>query len=270
MTPLERLLAATPLTNAHQPIPPGSEEDSGGGRAGQRRAGCAPAYELGLLVVVWIGLLSVLVLRGRKGAPGLLGLTPCGVGYWGITAAGFVWLFVTSVIGGRRLVRLGQQKRACDYLEGDVVWDGPRAARCLVQALLAGVMAGLVGVGGGMVLGPMMLELGVLPQVSSATTGTMVLLTSSSAAAVFLLANLIPLDYALGFGLVACAGGFVGKAGLGYLVKKYKLSALIILLLGGLIAVSMLATAAAGLLDLYSKYEAGRLHTALLLKMPCS
>ena len=62
-------------------------------------------------------------------------------------------------------------------------WDGEVAARCMALAFAAGIVAGLVGVGGGMVLGPMMLELGVLPQVSSATTGTMVLLTSSSAAA---------------------------------------------------------------------------------------
>lgn len=121
-----------------------------------------------------------------------------------------------------------------------------------------------------MVLGPMMLELGVLPQVSSATTGTMVLLTSSSAAAVFLLSNLIPLDYALALGLVACAGGLCGKLGLGYLVKKYKLSALIILLLGSLIAVSMLATAFAGLLDLHSQWATGRLRASLTLRAPCS
>ena len=282
--PLERLLGGGTIAHVHIPIPvisggggsgEGSGGSAGGGGRGGRRGGakpspCAPAYETGLLVIVWLGLLAVLVLRGRKGAPGLLGLRPCGGGYWLVTATGFAWLLVSSIIGGRRLVRLGQFKRASEYLEGDVHWDGPRAARCLVQALLAGVMAGLVGVGGGMVLGPMMLELGVLPQVSSATTGTMVLLTSSSAAAVFLLSNLIPLDYALALGLVACAGGLCGKLGLGYLVKKYKLSALIILLLGSLIAVSMLATAFAGLLDLHSQWASGRLRASLTLRAPCS
>jgi len=41
--------------------------------------------------------------------------------------------------------------------------------------LCAGIVAGLVGVGGGMLLGPLMLQMGVLPQVSAATTGTMIL-----------------------------------------------------------------------------------------------
>ena len=144
------------------------------------------------------------------------------------------------------------------------------ATSCLLQAIVAGIVAGVVGVGGGMVLGPMMLELGILPQVSSATTGTMVLLTSSSAAAVFMLASLVPLDYAVALGLVALAGGFAGKLFISALVRKYRAAALIILLLGGLIATSMLATTFAGLLDLRQKWEAGRLHSALELRMPCA
>ena len=84
-----------------------------------------------------------------------------------ITSLGFAWLLCVSLFAGRRLVARARGASAAGVrlLEGDVPWDGARAARCLVQALLAGVVAGLVGVGGGMVLGPMMLELGVLPQV---------------------------------------------------------------------------------------------------------
>lgn len=110
----------------------------------------------------------------------------------------------------------------------------------------------------------------MLPQVSSATTGTMVLLTSSSAAAVFLVGGLVPIDYALCLALVACAGGFVGKAGVGVLVRRYRASAMIILLLGALIAASMLATTAAGVLDLHSKWHAGKLRASLALRTPCS
>ncbi len=98
----------------------------------------------------------------------------------------------------------------------------------------------------------------------------MVLLTSSSAAAVFLLAGLIPLDYALAFGLIALIGGCTGKIFISALVRRYRASALIVLLLGGLIAASMLATTLAGLLDLHAKWEAGKLSSALELKVPCA
>ena len=47
----------------------------------------------------------------------------------------------------------------------DVKWDGRLAATALLTTLFAGVVAGLMGVGGGIVLGPLMLQLGMLPQV---------------------------------------------------------------------------------------------------------
>ena len=68
----------------------------------------------------------------------------------------------------------------------------------------------------------------------------------------------------------AMAGGFVGKAAIAALVRRYRAAALITLLLGGLIAVSVLATTAAGVLDLHAKTRAGRLATALTLRWPCA
>ena len=66
------------------------------------------------------------------------------------------------------------------------------------------------------------------------------------------------------------AGGVAGKVVISALVRRYRAAALIILLLGGLIAASMLATSAAGVLDLHAKWAAGSLHTALALRMPCA
>ena len=59
--------------------------------------------------------------------------------------------------------------------EGDIAWDRQRAAQCMRWTLCAGVVAGLVGVGGGMLLGPLMLQMGVLPQARAATMCTMIL-----------------------------------------------------------------------------------------------
>lgn len=102
--------------------------------------------------------------------------------------------------------------------------------------LCAGVVAGLVGVGGGMLLGPLMLQMGVLPQVSSATTSTMILLTSSSAAAVFLAAGHAPIDYALAFCAVTAVGAYTGKRFVALIVRQLRCASLIVLVLGGLIA----------------------------------
>mmetsp|Transcript_11577 Transcript_11577/g.21219 ORF Transcript_11577/g.21219 Transcript_11577/m.21219 type:complete len:88 (-) Transcript_11577:213-476(-) len=65
----------------------------------------------------------------------------------------------------------------------------------------AGVSAGLLGIGGGMVQSPLMLEMGMLPEVQRATSATMILFTASSAALQFLAAGAFPgslqYDYAI-------------------------------------------------------------------------
>jgi len=137
-----------------------------------------------------------------------------------------------------------------------------------------------MGVGGGIVLGPMMLQLGMLPQVSSATTALMVLsspltpwraapplrthcceqvlLTSSCAAFGFVSSGVAPLSYAVPLGALTLGGGFLGKQLFSKLVKQYRCASLITLLLGGLIAASVVAVAVAGTLDMLARVEAGQ------------
>ena len=53
---------------------------------------------------------------------------------------------------------------------GDVKWDAKTTLVYPSVCILAGVIAGLLGLGGGLVLAPLMLELGVNPSVSAAST----------------------------------------------------------------------------------------------------
>ena len=46
---------------------------------------------------------------------------------------------------------------------------------------VAGLCAGLFGIGGGIIKGPLMLEMGISPQVASATSAFMILFTAASA-----------------------------------------------------------------------------------------
>ena len=68
------------------------------------------------------------------------------------------------------------------YVEGDVQWDNKTTIMYPAICTLAGLCAGMFGIGGGIVKGPLMLEMGVLPSVSSATAAFMILFTTASAA----------------------------------------------------------------------------------------
>jgi len=53
--------------------------------------------------------------------------------------------------------------------------------RYIVYAFVCGVLAGCLGIGGGLVLSPLLLELGFYPAVASGVSGMAVLVTSTSA-----------------------------------------------------------------------------------------
>jgi len=97
----------------------------------------------------------------------------------------------------------------------------------------------MFGLGGGTLNSPMMLELGVLPAQIPATSGLMILLTSSVAIIQYLALGRIPYDYLLWFVCVGFIGGVSGHLGIRYFIKKYKKQSFIVFLLGILIFAGM-------------------------------
>ncbi|CAN0410444.1 unnamed protein product, partial [Hapterophycus canaliculatus] len=77
------------------------------------------------------------------------------------------------------------------YGEGDVEWDPKNTLRYPAVCFFAGFFAGLFGVGGGIVKGPLMLEMGVHPMVASATSAVMILYTSFTATTSFMVFGLL-------------------------------------------------------------------------------
>lgn len=68
-------------------------------------------------------------------------------------------------------------------------------------------MAGLLGLGGGTVLGPLLLELGMLPLPVAASSAVMVFATATSTTTQFLINGTLDLEYAGWLALTGKLGG---------------------------------------------------------------
>ncbi|CAN4086843.1 unnamed protein product [Withania somnifera] len=77
--------------------------------------------------------------------------------------------------------------------------------------ILAGIVGGLLGLGGGFILGPLFLELGIPPQVSSATAAFVMIFSSSMSVIQYYLLGRFPVPYALYFIAVASIAALVGQ-----------------------------------------------------------
>ena len=94
-----------------------------------------------------------------------------------------------------------------EFLEGDIKWTTKYVTLIPLIFFTAGLVAGLLGIGGGLVVGPLLLEMGVNPLVSVATSSFTVLLTGSSTAIQFLIMGVVSWDYFIWYfvaGILVC------------------------------------------------------------------
>ena len=85
------------------------------------------------------------------------------VGYWLLTFSVFPVCLAVTFWVGRDLRRLHQRKveLGYEYLPGMVQWNSKNSIVYPLCCFFAGCAAGLLGIGGGLVLGPMLLEMNV-------------------------------------------------------------------------------------------------------------
>ena len=98
--------------------------------------------------------------------------------------------------------------------------------------------AGMFGVGGGIVKGPLMLAMGVHPKVSSASSACMILFTSFTATTSFLVFGLLDMDYAVICMSLGFTATLVGQIGLFYLMEKFQRNSYIAFSIGGIVLLS--------------------------------
>ena len=112
--------------------------------------------------------------------------------------------------------------------------------KILIMSYFTGIAAGTLGIGGGMILGPFMLAIGMDPAISTALSGFTVLFTSSSTTSQFIIAGAIHIEHAWVLMLWSLIGSFIGNLILRRIIKKYNRPSLVIWVIFSILALSCL------------------------------
>ena len=101
----------------------------------------------------------------------------------------FPFAFLITLIAARKIKKEYLYRLSINYPynETDIKWNNLIFLKFPCYSFISGLMAGLLGIGGGLILGPLLLELGLHPIVSTATSNYLVLFTSSSTSIQFIL-----------------------------------------------------------------------------------
>lgn len=94
----------------------------------------------------------------------------------------------------------------------DEGWRLKTALQYELMAVVTGCLAGLVGIGGGLIFSPFFLLMGVEPSVAVATSSTCVIFTSSSTTIQYLLTDRIIMSLTVAYGIVNFVASYAGTS----------------------------------------------------------
>lgn len=220
-----------------------------------------PPWKVAVMFLCSGGLLALTILKG--GGPINLLDIECGQSiYWVLTLGAIPWVLMISVIGRTHLIKRYYEKDECgyEYLPQDVVWDERATIRYPLLCSIAGLAAGMFGIGGGIVKGPLMLEMNVYAPVTSATSATMILFTSTGASVSYLLFEQLNLHYGVILFCLGIVWTLFGQIALNKVVKASGRNSYIILIIGLTVALSAIAMgveSSGALVDLFKGHAEG-------------
>lgn len=201
--------------------------------------------ELALLVFVWVGFLAVQIIKRYT--------TTCSVKFWILNAlqvpiALSVTLFEAICLYKGRKVIASKGKEI-------TIWKVHQLFLYCLCGITAGIVGGLLGLGGGFILGPLFLELGIPPQVASATSTFAMAFSSSMSVVQYYLLKRFPVPYAAYFALVATCAAIAGQHVVRRLIALLGRASIIIFILASTILVSAISLGGVGIAHMVEKLQ---------------
>lgn len=201
--------------------------------------------EFSILFLVWVIILLLHIAKDLTAT--------CSVAYWIVT---LLQIPVAVVASGYEAVCLYKGWRVMGS-KGDAqnTWTISQLIFCCFCGVLAGIVGGLLGLGGGFILGPLFLELGIPPQVSSATASFAMAFSSSMSVIQYYLLRRFPTSYALYFIVVAAIAAMVGQHVVRKMISLFGRASIIIFILAFTIFVSAISLGGVGISNIIGKVE---------------
>ncbi|XP_010539215.1 PREDICTED: uncharacterized protein LOC104813355 [Tarenaya hassleriana] len=213
-----------------------------------------PWMKLGVLVIVWTSFFVIYLLRGNKDGKGIISIKPCGVEYWILLSLQIPLALVFTKLALSRGEFLQEQSPSNQKNQEDPSVDRSTKLMFPVMSFLTGLLGGVFGIGGGMLISPLLLQVGIAPEVTAATTSFMVFFSATMSAVQYLLLGMQNTKAAYMFSFICFIASLVGLVVVQKVIARF-----------GRPSVIVFATIF-GALDVWTAYAAGK---DIGFKLPC-
>ncbi|KAL3346087.1 hypothetical protein AABB24_024837 [Solanum stoloniferum] len=201
--------------------------------------------ELGLLMFVWVAFLAIQIVKTYT--------VTCSIGYW-----------ILNLLQVPVAVSVSLYEAVCLYKGTRVIaskgkeitnWKPHLLFFYCCCGIVAGIVGGLLGLGGGFILGPLFLELGIPPQVASATSTFSMTFSSSMSVVQYYLLKRFPVPYATYFVSIATIAAVVGQHVIRRVIALLGRASIIIFILAMTIFTSAVSLGGVGVANMIEKLE---------------
>lgn len=213
------------------------------------------------VMAVLVTLVVVSLMRGgRAGSESIIGVSNCTPASWLLALLSLCSMLAFTAAFGRKVLHRHRRRVACGYkfVEGDVHWTRRNVVVYPALATTAGIAGGLLGIGGGMIMGPLLLELGLLPATTSATSALTVLVSAAAGTLQFVIIDALLIERAIWYFALGIFATYLGQTAIDALVKKYQSTAVIVFTIVLVMAGATVLMAIVGVIDIVHDVRAGR------------
>ncbi|GLU23193.1 hypothetical protein SLE2022_392170 [Rubroshorea leprosula] len=225
-----------------------------------------PWMKLGVLLMIWFSFFLLYLLRGNRYGQGITRMKPCGWAYWVLSLFQIPLAIAFTACILHRRKRLPFQVPVQQGI-GDFAQNGSSKELIFpLMAMLAGILGGIFGIGGGMLISPLLLQVGVAPEVTAATCSFMVLFSSTMSAFQYLLLGMEHTGTALIFSIICFIASLLGLLIVQKVIQEFGRASVIVFSVGLVMGLSTVLMTSFGALDVWDDYISGKY---MGFKPPC-
>lgn len=201
---------------------------------------------------------------------GVIRIKPCGVTYWLITSSQLpaAVAFTGYIIYAKRKKRVvcSQEDGKAELVGATATMETLPSLTLPLAALVTGALSGLFGIGGGLLLNPVLLQIGINPQTAAATSSFMVLFCASMSMVQFILLGMEGIGQASVYAGICFVASVVGLVVIERAIRKSGRVSLIVFLVTAIMALSTVIVTCFGAQDVLMQYTSG---AYMGFKLPC-
>ncbi|KAF3325355.1 Sulfite exporter TauE/SafE [Carex littledalei] len=220
-----------------------------------------PWKDVMVLVMIWMCFFVLHIILGDKNGKGVIDIKPCGVTYWLITISQIPIAigFTSYILYTKR--KEHEHKNHVNGTDKASVIKGefeslPRYV-FPVAGILTGALSGLFGIGGGLILNPVFLQIGVPPQTAAATSSLMVLFLASMSMVQYILLGMKRINEAVMYGLLCFLASTIGLVAMHRVIAKSGRVSLVVFMVSAVMALSTVIITLFGALDVWRQITNG-------------